>query len=150
MSLNKVMLIGNVGKEPDVRYIDNGVATATLTLATNTPGYTLPNGTQVPERTEWHNILLWRRLAEIVERYVHKGDKLYIEGQLRTRNYTDKQGHTRYITEIWADNMEMLTPRSQTQAGNSYNTATQPVTQEKAPTGTAQKGSGKGFEECPF
>lgn len=112
MSLNKVMLIGNVGKEPVVRYIDNGVATASLVLATNTPGYTLPNGTQVPERAEWHNILLWRKLAEIVERYVHKGDKLYIEGQLRTRNYTDKMGKTRYITEIWAERMEMLTPRS--------------------------------------
>ena len=112
MSLNKVMLIGNVGTEPDIRYIENGVATATLSLATSTPGYTLPNGTQVPERTEWHRILLWRKLAEIVERYVHKGDKLYIEGQLRTRSYTDKQGKTRYVTEIWADNMEMLTPRS--------------------------------------
>lgn len=112
MSLNKVMLIGNVGTEPDIRYIENGVATATLSLATSTPGYTLPNGTQVPERTEWHRILLWRKLAEIVERYIHKGDKLYIEGQLRTRSYTDKQGKTRYVTEIWADNMEMLTPRS--------------------------------------
>lgn len=111
MSLNKVMLIGNVWKEPDVRYIDNGVCTATLSLATNTPGYTLPNGTQVPERTEWHRILLWRRLAEVVERYVHKGDKLYVEGQLRTRNYVDKQGRTRYVTEIWADNIEILTPR---------------------------------------
>lgn len=106
------MLIGNVGKDPDVRYIDNGVATATLSLATTTPGYTLPGGTQVPERTEWHRVLLWRRLAEITERYVHKGDKLYIEGQLRTRNYTDKQGKTRYVTEIWADQMEMLTPRA--------------------------------------
>lgn len=119
MSLNKVMLIGNVGKDPDVRYIDNGVCTASLTLATNTPGYTLPNGTQVPERTEWHNILLWRRLAEIVERYVHKGDKLYIEGQLRTRSYVDKQGKTRYVTEIWAENLEMLTPRSASSANNA-------------------------------
>lgn len=118
MSLNKVMLIGNVGKEPDVRYVDNGVATASLVLATNTPGYTLPSGAKVPERTEWHNILLWRRLAEIVERYVHKGDKLYIEGQLRTRSYTDKQGKTRYITEIWAEHMEMLTPRSASAANN--------------------------------
>ena len=112
------MLIGNVGKEPEVRYIDNGVATASLSLATNTPGYTLPNGTQVPERTEWHRVLLWRRLAEVVERYVHSGDKLYIEGQLRTRTYNDKQGKTRYVTEIWADNMEMLTPKSSS-AGSS-------------------------------
>ncbi len=116
MSLNKVMLIGNVGKEPDVRYMDNGVATAQLQLATNTPGYTLPSGTQVPERTEWHNVLLWRKLAETVERFVHKGDKLYIEGQLRTRSYVDKKGITRYVTEVWADRMEMLTPRSQSQS----------------------------------
>lgn len=116
MSLNKVMLIGNVGREPEVRYIDTGVATATLSLATTTPGYTLPSGVQVPERTEWHRVLLWRRLAEIVERYVHKGDKLYIEGSLRTRNYTDKTGKTRYVTEVWAENMEMLTPRNATQA----------------------------------
>lgn len=112
MSLNKVMLIGNVGADPEIRYIDGGVCTASVSLATSTPGYTLPNGTQVPERTEWHRLQLWRRLAEIVERYVHKGDKLYVEGQLRTRNYTDKKGITRYITEVWVDNLEMLTPKS--------------------------------------
>lgn len=112
MSLNKVMLIGNVGKEPDVRYIDNGVCTATLSLATRTPGYTLANGTQVPEQTEWHRILLWRRLAEEVERYVHKGDKIYIEGSIRTRSYIDKQGHTRYVTEIWAERMERFVSHS--------------------------------------
>ncbi len=115
MSLNKVMLIGNVGKEPDVRYIDAGVATAAFPLATSTPGYTLPNGTQVPERTEWHNILMWRKLAETAEKYVHKGDKLFIEGSLRTRNYTDKQGKVRYVTEIWAERMEMLSPKPQAQ-----------------------------------
>ena len=111
MSLNKVMLIGNVGIDPEVRYIDAGICTATLKLATNTPGYTLQNGTQVPERTEWHTVLLWRRLAEVAERYVHKGDKLYIEGELRYRNYTDKKGVTHYITEIWGTNMELLSPR---------------------------------------
>ena len=79
MSLNKVMLIGHVGNDPEIRYLDQGVCTAQLRLATSVPGYTLPNGTNVPERTEWHNIYLWRRMAEIVERYVHKGDKLYIE-----------------------------------------------------------------------
>ena len=112
MSLNKVMLIGNVGKDPEIRYIDNGVCTATMSLATSTPGYTLPNGTQVPERTEWHRIVLWRRLAEIVERYVRKGEKIYIEGQLRTRSYTDKKGATRYVTEVWADNLELLGGRT--------------------------------------
>lgn len=119
--MNKVMLIGNVGKDPEVRYIDNGVCTAKVALATNTPGYTLPNGTQVPDRAEWHNLLFWRKLAEVVERYVHKGDKLYVEGELRTRNYTDHQGVVRYITEIWVNNMEMLTPKQQS---NPNNTAT--------------------------
>jgi len=111
MSLNKVMLIGNVGKEPVVRYVQDGVCTASLSLATTTPGYTLANGTQVPERTEWHNILFWRKLAEVVERYVHKGDKLYVEGELRTRSFIDKRGQTRYVTEVWAKEMEMLTPK---------------------------------------
>ena len=102
------MLIGNVGREPEVRYVEEGVATAVVSLATSTRGYTLPNGTVVPERTEWHRVLLWRKLAEVVERYVHTGDKLYIEGELRTRSYTDKQGRTHNVTEIWASNMEML------------------------------------------
>ena len=103
MSLNKVMLIGNVGKEPDVRYLDNGVAVASLTLATTERGYRLQNGTDVPERTEWHNIVLWRGLAETVEKYVHKGDKLFIEGKIRSRSYDDQNGVKRYITEIFAD-----------------------------------------------
>ena len=131
MSLNKVMLIGNVGADPEIRYIDGGVCTASVSLATSTPGYTLPNGTQVPERTEWHRLQLWRRLAEIVERYVHKGDKLYVEGQLRTRNYTDKKGITRYITEVWVDNLEMLTPKS---AATSQTTEPKPGSDPTAPT----------------
>ena len=113
MSLNKVMLIGHVGTEPEVRYVDQGLAVASLRLATSEPGYTLENGTQVPERTEWHNIVLWRKQAEIVEKYVHKGDKLYIEGRIRYVSFNDKQGARRMATEIWAENMEMLTPRHQ-------------------------------------
>ena len=112
MSLNKAILIGYVGKEPNIRYVDNGVCTAAFPLATTTPGYTLPNGTQVPERTEWHNILLWRKIAETAEKYVHKGDKLYIEGEIRTRSYQDKKGITRYVTEIWGKEMEMHSPRN--------------------------------------
>lgn len=134
MSLNKVMLIGNVGKEPDVRYLDSGVATATFTLATTTPGYTLPNGTQVPERAEWHNILLWRRLAEITEKYVHKGDKLYVEGQLRTRNYTDKKGVTRYVTEIWAEKLDLLTPKNSAAQTHENSNAGAPQNIEKKDT----------------
>lgn len=115
MSLNKVMLIGNVGQEPEVRYIDQNQPVAQIRLATSERGYTLQNGTQVPERTEWHTVLLWRNLAETVDKYVHKGDKLYIEGKLRYRTYDDRNGVRRTVVEIWADNMEMLTPRSQSQ-----------------------------------
>ena len=117
MSLNKVQLIGNVGKDPEVRYLDSGMAVATFPLATTDRAYTLTNGTQVPERTEWHNIVLWRNLAEIAEKYVHKGDKLYIEGKIRSRSYDDQNGVKRYIVEIFGDNMEMLTPRQQQQGG---------------------------------
>ncbi|MBQ8442678.1 MAG: single-stranded DNA-binding protein [Bacteroides sp.] len=115
MSVNKVILIGNVGKDPDVRYLDSGVAVATFSLATTERGYTLQNGTQVPDRTEWHNIVLWRGLAQTAEKYVHKGDKLYIEGKIRSRSYDDQNGIKRTIVEIFADNMEMLTPRGAAQ-----------------------------------
>jgi single-strand DNA-binding protein len=110
-NMNKVMLIGNVGVEPEVRYVDAGVAVASLRLATTERGYRLPNGTDVPDRTEWHNIVLWRQLAETVERYVHKGDKLYIEGKIHTRSYDDRSGQKRYVVEIWAEAMEMLSLR---------------------------------------
>lgn len=121
MSLNKVQLIGNVGRDPDVRYLDNGIAVASFPLATTDRAYTLANGTQVPERTEWHNIVLWRGLAETAEKYVRKGDKLYIEGKLRTRSYDDQNGVKRYIVEIFGDNMEMLTSRQ------SQNNSQQPA-----------------------
>lgn len=109
--MNKVMLIGNVGKEPDVRYYDRDTAVAMFSLATTERGYTLQNGTQVPDRTEWHNIVLYKGLAKVVERFVHKGDKLFVEGKIRTRSYDDAKGVKRYVTEIVADNMEMLTPK---------------------------------------
>ena len=111
MSLNKVQLIGNVGKDPEVRYLDTGVVVASFPLATTERAYTLQNGVQVPERTEWHNIVLWKGLAEVAEKYVHKGDKLYIEGKIRSRSYQDQNGVKRYVYEIFGDNMEMLTPR---------------------------------------
>ncbi len=124
--MNKVMLIGNVGGEPEVRYVEAGVAVARIRLATTERGYTLQNGTQVPDRTDWHTVLLWRRLAEVVEKYVHKGDKLYIEGRIRYSTYDDKRGVRHDTTEIWAENMEMLTPRSQAPANNSQ-MASEPV-----------------------
>lgn len=112
MSVNKVILLGNVGRDPDVRYLDSGIAVATFSLATSDRAYTLANGTHVPERTEWHNLVLWKGLAETAEKYVHKGDKLYVEGKIRTRSYDDQAGVKRYVTEIFVDNMEMLTPKT--------------------------------------
>ena len=119
MSVNKVILIGNVGQDPKITYYEGGNCVAQLSLATTEKGYTLQNGTQVPDRTEWHNIVLWRGLAETAEKYVHKGDKLYIEGKIRTRSYDDQTGAKRYVTEVFADTMEMLTPKSASASGNA-------------------------------
>lgn len=124
--MNKVMLIGNVGAAPDVRYYDADQAVAQVRLATTERGYTLQNGTQVPDHTDWHNLVFYRSLAKVVEKYVKKGDKLYIEGRIRYRSYDDKAGQRRYVTEILVENMEMLTPRQQAQ---STSQATQSNTQ---------------------
>lgn len=106
--MNKVMLIGNVGADPQIRYIDQNVCVAQIRLATTEKGYTLQNGTQVPDRTEWHNVIFWRKQAELVEKYVHKGDKLYVEGKLQTRTWDDKQGIRHQTVEIMAENMEFV------------------------------------------
>ena len=149
MSLNKVQLIGNVGKDPEVRYLDNQVAVAAFPLATTERGYKLANGTQVPERTEWHNIVLWRGLAETAEKYVHKGDKLYIEGKIRSRSYDDQNGVKRYVYEIFADNMEMLTPRSAQPAAQAQPAASvqQPTAQ---PTATQPAQAAAPNNDMPF
>lgn len=119
--MNKVMLIGNVGKDPQVKYFEQNTCVAQLSLATTERGYTLPNGTQVPERTEWHTCIFWRKQAEVVEKYVHKGDKLYVEGKIQSRDWTDKQGRSHRVTEIMVENMELLSPRpaSTTEGGNA-------------------------------
>lgn len=126
MSLNKVMLIGNVGQEPVVRYLDSGVCVATFSLATTERGYTLQNGTQVPERTEWHNVVVWRKQAEFVEKYVHKGDKLYVEGKIQSRSYDDKQGVRRYVVEIMSDVVDLLTSRQTTPQQTQSASPTEP------------------------
>lgn len=140
MSVNKVILIGNVGKDPEVRYFDSGNAVANVSLATTDRAYTLQNGTQVPERTEWHNLVFRGKTAQTVETYVHKGDKLFVEGKLRTRSYTDKNGATRYVTEIMVDTMEMLTPKA--------NSATTTAAAPDAPQPDVN--TGKAGEDLPF
>ena len=112
--MNRITLIGNDGKEPEIRTLESGAKVAVFTLATKDRAFTLPNGTQVPERTEWHNLVLWKGYAEVAESYIHKGDKLYIEGKSRTRSYDGKKGEKHYITEVHVEGMEMLTSKQQT------------------------------------
>ena len=113
--MNKVMLIGNVGQDPQIRYIDQNVCVAQIRLATTEKGYTLQNGTQVPDRTEWHTVIFWRKQAELIEKYVKKGDKLYVEGKLQTRTWDDKQGIRHQAIEIMAENMEFISKASRRQ-----------------------------------
>ncbi|TGE13108.1 single-stranded DNA-binding protein [Hymenobacter elongatus] len=108
--INKVILVGNLGKDPEVRHLEGGSSVAHFTLATN-DHYKDKSGTRV-ERTEWHNITAWRGLAEMAEKYLKKGQQIYVEGKLRTRQYQDKDNQTRYITEIVADEISMLGGRS--------------------------------------
>jgi single-strand DNA-binding protein len=119
-SINKVILIGNLGKDPEVRHLEGGVAVARFPLATSET-FKDKNGDR-QERTEWHNIVLWRGLADVSEKYLKKGQSVYIEGKIRTNSYQDKEGVQRYSTEIVADNMTMLGSRSEggSQNGGSY------------------------------
>ena len=122
MALNKVMLIGNVGNDPEIRYLDSNpqspqgnAKVASFRLAT-TERYRDRNG-ETHENTEWHSIVAWRSSADYVEKYVHKGSQLYIEGKLRTRQWTDQSGNKRFTTEIQADNMQLLGKRPDSQQG---------------------------------
>lgn len=124
--VNKVILVGNVGKDPEVRYIDNDVPVAHFPLATSET-YRSKDGERVTQ-TEWHNIVLWRGLARVVENYVKKGHLLYIEGKIRSRSYEDRDGNKRYITEIVADNMQMLTRKGDSsQAAGAVDTSEPPA-----------------------
>lgn len=111
MSLNKVILIGNVGRDPEVRYVTDNVPVASFTVATTKRGYKTQDGKEVPEKTEWHNIVLWRGLAKVAEQYVKKGTQVYIEGELQTRSW-EKDGVKHYTTEIIASDMQLLGRRS--------------------------------------
>lgn len=113
--INKVILVGNVGKDPEVRYLDNGVAVAQFSLATS-ENYKDKEGNK-QSRTEWHNIVLWRGLAEVAEKYVRKGQALYIEGKITNRSYDAQDGTKRYITEIVANTMQMLGSKSANEGG---------------------------------
>jgi len=109
--VNKVILIGHLGKDPEVRHLDSNSVVANFPLATS-ESYTNREGNRV-EQTEWHNVVLWKRLAEIAEKYLRKGSLVYIEGRLRTRSWDDKDGNKRYTTEIVGNNMQMLDKRGE-------------------------------------
>ncbi|MDR2362011.1 MAG: single-stranded DNA-binding protein [Prevotellaceae bacterium] len=122
--LNKVMLIGNVGRDPEIRHLENGVAVVTLPIAT-TERYKDRNG-DFKEQTEWHTVVFWRNLAEIVEKHVHKGSQVFIEGRLRTRSWEDQSGQKRFITEIVADTMRLLGRRADSQESRTVTAASTP------------------------
>lgn len=105
--INKVILLGNLGKDPEIRYLEGGTAVANFTLATS-ENYKDKTSGERKTITEWHNVVLWRGLAEITEKYLKKGNQVYIEGKLHTRQWQDKDGNTRYTTEIVAENMQMI------------------------------------------
>ena len=130
------MLIGNVGQEPDVHYYGADQARAEVRLATTERGYKLPNGTEVPGRSEWHTLLFFGNMAKTVEHYVHKGDKLYVEGKIRYSVYNDKMGQRRYVTEILVNAMEMLSAKPAPQpsanpSAQSSNAAANPTEPNK-------------------
>jgi single-strand DNA-binding protein len=144
MSLNKVILIGNVGRDPEVRYVTDNVPVASFTLATTKRGYKTQDGKEVPEKTEWHNIVVWRGLAKVAEQYVKKGTQLYIEGELQTRNW-EKDGVRHYTTEIIANDMQLLGRKSDN-AGGSY----APAAPAAVPAAEPFASSNDSSDELPF
>ena len=138
--VNKVIILGNLGVDPEVRTLESGVKVCRLSLATS-ESYTNKSGDRV-EQTEWHSVTLWRGLAEVAEKYLRKGNKVYIEGKLRTRSYKDKDGIEKYITEIVADNMEMLGggaggDRASSSSNTNANQQSQPQEQQHSKTGSS-------------
>lgn len=151
--INKVILVGNLGKDPEVQYLEGGVAVAKFPLAT-TESYKNKQGERV-DQTEWHNVVLWRGLAEVAEKYVKKGSRVYIEGKIRTRSYDDKDGNKKWFTEIVGDNMVMLDSRGENQGGGGYQAAgpglPEPsVAGKSINTEKAEAGAGSYEDDLPF
>ncbi len=121
--LNRVTLIGNLGKDPDVQYLEGNISMAKFPLAT-TETFKERSG-KMGTQTEWHNIILWRGLADLAQKFLHKGSLIYLEGRLRTRSWEDREGHKKFVTEIMADNFIMLDRRT-----DSHSTTNTNVSQE--------------------
>jgi len=153
MSINKVILVGHVGKDPVVRYIDKGVAVASFSLATS-ESYTNKQGETVT-LTEWHNIVLWRALAEVAEKTVKKGTQVYIVGKIKTRSYVDKDGINKYITEILGDTMLVLEKKQtstgyQTESVKGENAVNEPAETYKMQTDDFHSAPGQEEDDLPF
>lgn len=117
--LNKAQVIGYVGKEPKISTTQNNAKIASFSIATAEKSYTTQNGVTIPERTEWHNIVVFGKLADVIEKYVHKGSRMYVEGKMRTRAFTDKNGVQKTITEINVDSLEMLDSKTTQQSASA-------------------------------
>lgn len=126
-SLNQATIIGYVGDVPKIYNTQNGRKVASFAIATTEKGYTSKSGVQYPDRTEWHNIVLWGNLAEIAEKYLRKGSSVFIQGKMRTRSYDDKNGVKRCITEIEGDTMQMLDRRADNATSPSIHNDVQPA-----------------------
>ncbi|MGI9229592.1 MAG: single-stranded DNA-binding protein [Gammaproteobacteria bacterium] len=137
--INKVILIGNLGNDPDVRYTQGGAAVANVSLATTDAWKDKESG-DLQERTEWHRIVFFGRLAEIVSEYLRKGSQIYIEGRLQTRKWQDKEGHDRYTTEIVANEMQMLGGRSGSGGGSGGGGDSSPSARQDKPPAAAGDG----------
>ncbi|MFT4602014.1 MAG: single-strand DNA-binding protein [Arenicella sp.] len=145
-SVNKVILIGNLGKDPEVKYLESGIPVANFSIATS-ESYNDKNTGEKREITDWHNIVLWRGLATVAEKYLKKGMKVYIEGKLKTRSWNDENQQTRYTTEVVADNMTMLSRAENSgQAPTNY-----PNSVENKPVQPMDKDlSAKPDDDLPF
>lgn len=142
MSINKAIIVGFVGKDPEVKYLDSGTAVANFSVATS-ESYTNRSGEKVTQ-TEWHNIVLWRGLAEVAEKYVKKGTQVYVEGRIRTRSWDDRDGNKRYTTEIVGDIMQLMGKRGDNPGGESstqYSAANKSVAQDPVPDKTIAQDS---------
>lgn len=145
MSVNKVILVGNLGKDPELRYTPSGAAVATFSMAT-TERYKDKEGNR-QEKTEWHNIVVWRQLAEICGKYLHKGKQVYIEGKIQTRSYDDRDGNKKYITEIVADQMHMLGSRDDQGGGGASSRGGQPQAGDQSYNQSTQGGGDQGYNQ---
>ncbi len=153
MSLNKVILIGNVGRDPEIKYFEGGNAIANFTLATNERGYRLANGTEVPERTDWHNIVVRGERIQFIEKYVKKGSGVLVEGKIRYREY-EKDGVRRFITEILADKVEFYSSGTSRREGENTTNSTQASAQSpvspQAPTFETSAPMDNPVDDLPF